>query len=77
MLREEMAEERRRLKEEHAADKEARRLARNADMHHQLEPPTNGQVRPQAAMMSGTADLLCHCIHVALRDFCSTYSVCC
>lgn len=47
VLREEMAEERRRLKEEHAADKEARRLNRDSDVHLQLESASNGQVRPR------------------------------
>lgn len=45
VLREEMAEERRRLKEEHAADKEARRVKRESDILRKLEASRNGHVR--------------------------------
>ncbi len=48
VLREEMADERRRLKEEHAAQQEARRLKREAEQQRRAEAAANGQVRPTA-----------------------------
>ena len=44
VLREEMADERRRLKEEHAAQQEARRLKREAEQQRRAEAAANGQV---------------------------------
>jgi hypothetical protein len=45
VLREEMADERRRLKDEHAAQQEARRLKREAEQQRRAEAARNGQAR--------------------------------
>ena len=60
VLREEMADERRRLKEEHAAQQEARRLKREAEQQRRAEAAANGQVRstlPRQHHRTGALDI--------------------